>query len=639
MRKIIILMIAAAWVACFSGGAAQNDSLSPSFLIADDEPIFPHKSLWADPEEHGIYVKAAFHFDTRYCASCHGKNLQGESGPSCHSCHSVYPHTEHGITKATHGAYVRASGTKACATKCHGTTLKGGMSGVSCTDCHASYPHPDNWANVEQHGLQAIGSLKNNCVMCHGENLNGGSSGVSCQSCHAQYPHTKDWVVGTQHGAEVSKNGTSACATNCHGTALQGGPANVNIAEKQVNGCGDCHMTMPHAPLGQWDHGRSKLTADGRLDTGACTVCHGSDLQGSDTTPSCYSCHTTYPAQHRTNTWEKSGHGAAGKNNTAACAICHGSDLQGGVAKKSCYSCHAQYPHIATWKADHGKLMQDHAAAAQQTRRQYIQLNCTASCHNITSDKLGPACVTCHDPQNQYPHPTDWYVTGDPYGGSHGPAVVAAAMLGAGQAAQAAGCLTACHGTAGSTGFLPDSNRCTTCHSFYPHPNDWTSTGNGYSAHGLAVINTQDTASKDDDTMDVTNSQKYGACAKCHSGPIPLRPYSWFNDANLPKLLDLPNGAKVPRCYACHYYPHETYWFNWKDDNPWNYFHNSAFSDWYYLEHFDLKSFAGTKLEYAQKNCGGTYNSMGGTPTSGGCHTDGPHFKGWGWEGCDLCHK
>lgn len=644
MRYMVVMLSVFALSACYSGGDAEDFS-SPQLLVST-ESIFPHADDWKDADQHGLFVKLILMFDTSYCMKCHTVSGRTDLGgaPPCQSCHAAFPHAESGITKETHGTLVMQQGTSACATKCHGGDLKGGISGVSCTRCHALYPHPDGWKASIQHGLQVLGSGKDDCKLCHGTDLSGGNARVSCTLCHASYPHPPTWATAAQHGAAVNTSGTSACATACHGTDLKGYPVWVPVAEKKVKGCADCHLSMPHKPLGQWDHGRAKLKSDGTMDSEACSVCHGATLQGGITAPSCYQCHSTYPDRHRNTNWGKDGHGmqVANFGGNTPCKICHGSDLKGGVSGVSCTECHAIYPHDSNWQQTHGASTLEDAVSAGLSTHLHVEKQCLFACHSITEAKQGPACLSCHDPFDQYPHPASWYLPNDPYGGNHGPVVVAAAPLGTPLAAKAAGCLTACHGPTGENGFVDSQYLCTTCHPFYPHATDWKGPiGNSYSKHGAAVLDTKGTISKDDDFLDVNDAQKFGQCAKCHGAPIPLRDYSWFNDANLPKLLDLPNGKQVPRCYACHYFPHETYVFNWTDDNPWDYFHNSAFSNWYYLEYSSAKTFTGTKLEYAQKSCGGTYNSMTGSGTVGGCHTDGPHntSEGSGSNGCNLCHK
>ncbi len=631
MRKALLLIVVATWTACYSGGDVPPDIPSPSLLIASDDPIFPHKPTWADPKEHGLIVKIAFNFDTRYCTNCHGDHLDGGSGPSCHSCHSVFPHDTLGIAKADHGAYVLKNGITDCATQCHGTDLKGGLSGIACTSCHANYPHAPTWKDPQNHGMQAIGDLKNNCKQCHGMDLLGGISTVSCKKCHDVYPHSTTWGLGDQHGAMVAQNGTKVCTTQCHGTTLQGYPTNADVAQKKIPGCSDCHIALPHAPLGQWDHGHAKLTADGRMDTDACTLCHGSNLTGNEKIPSCYSCHITYPALHRTVEWkELSGHGATViTSGTTTCTICHGNDLLGGVAKTSCKSCHSQYPHGDTWQNNHGQTVHDNATAASQTITQYVQNNCTQSCHDVTVTKTAPACVSCHDPQDRYPHPAGWLqdYPGNPNGGDHGLTVVAASPLGASTAANTAGCLTACHGTDGKNGFLDTPKQCTTCHPHYPHAANWKGpAGAGYSLHGLAVVDTKGTSSKDDDSFDETDTTRFGECMKCHGETVTFTDLSWFN---LPKFMDLSNGTQVPRCTNCHIYPHTTYQ-KWGGPQPWNFYHSTVLNNWYYSEHFDNATFPGTLLEYVQTKCG----------EAGGCHTDGPHNynKGSGMAGCNFCH-
>lgn len=622
MRRILLALLALSWMACYAGVAVPPDSPSPSLEVATTDPIFPHKSTWADPKEHGLTVKIAFNFDTRYCTSCHGQNLEGGSGPSCHSCHSVFPHDSLGVAVADHGTYVLENGAATCATQCHGTDLKGGLSGTSCTQCHKVYPHPSDWRDPQNHGMQALGDLKDNCKPCHGDDLLGGISHISCQQCHKIYPHPANWGIGTQHGATVAQEGTAACATQCHGVLLKGYPAEVPATQKIIPGCNDCHIALPHAPLGQWDHGRAKLTEQGIMDVNACTTCHNADLTGNGQIPSCYQCHRAYPDLHRTADWgELSGHGTKVINEgTGACTICHGADLSEGAAKTSCSSCHTEYPHADTWKDTHGQTIHTNASAAAQSVSQYVQKNCTQACHSFTTTTNAPACASCHDPQNRYPHSDGWDQ-------EHGLTVVAAAPLGTPGAAALAGCLTACHGSTGNNGFLDAPDQCTTCHSHYPHAADWKGpTGAGYSLHGLAVIDTKGTTTKDDDTFDVTDSTKFGECAKCHGDAVTFTDLSW---SDMPKLIDLPNGAQVPRCTYCHDYPHVSY-EKWGGAQPWSYYHDTVLNTWYYSEHVDAQTFAGTLLDYAQQKCG----------TSGGCHTDGPHNHDIGspMTGCNFCH-
>jgi hypothetical protein len=91
------------------------------------------------PGEHMTAAKA----DITVCTECHGEDLAGGiSRISCTSCHlgsptSVHP-TDWVPLFRTHGPYVAANGTAACANQyCHGTTLAGVPgSGPSCTTCH-----------------------------------------------------------------------------------------------------------------------------------------------------------------------------------------------------------------------------------------------------------------------------------------------------------------------------------------------------------------------------------------------------------------------------------------------------------------------------------------------------------------------
>ena len=135
-----------------------------------------------------------------------------------------------------------------------------------------------------------------------------------------------------------------------------------------------------------------------------CINCHGNDLLGKNTAPSCFHCHadlwnqvdaeeasTTPPTDHIIN---KNGSKHLGNyfDPTIDCKSCHGSDLKGETSKgPSCFLCHGD-----VWKrAEHtsGKQGVRHAPNATKP-----ETNCL-ECHG--SDLKGgtngePSCYSCH---------------------------------------------------------------------------------------------------------------------------------------------------------------------------------------------------------------------------------------------------
>ena len=87
-----------------------------------------------------------------------------------------------------HGVKVSAIGSSSCKS-CHSNDFTGGESGISCYTCHSNFPHPAEWMVIDNdmfHGeyIEDDGGSAQNCTSCHGANYSGGSSGVSCFGCH-----------------------------------------------------------------------------------------------------------------------------------------------------------------------------------------------------------------------------------------------------------------------------------------------------------------------------------------------------------------------------------------------------------------------------------------------------------------------
>lgn len=158
-----------------------------------------------------------------------------------------------------------------------------------------SLAHGADWVFVEhKNAAQAEGS---DCAECHGSALDGGIADVSCSSCHLGGPysmHPEVWgqLTPTSHGPYAAENGSAGCANAaCHGADLAGvtgsGPS-----------CSSCHMGGPTSvhPL-DWDgvlvtkHAEYVSTVRSFAEC-ATVYCHGVNLEGvAGSGHACARCH------------------------------------------------------------------------------------------------------------------------------------------------------------------------------------------------------------------------------------------------------------------------------------------------------------------------------------------------------------
>ncbi len=225
----------------------------------------------------------------------------------------------------------------------------------------------------------------------------GGSDSPSDTNAHPQ-----SWF--STHAEEVLTDPGYDDCTACHASDLRGSGDAVS--------CFSCHSynTEPpftfHPPT--WtdafiDH-RGFAALNG-LDS--CSACHGQDLRGRQTAPSCFSagfdgrsCHTEGPqgVPHPLDSSYLSGanHGPDAKADLTACQVCHGESGGPGsnprfnvginsVGGNGCESCHgADYAHPQDWP--------EHNTAGN------IQNACTL-CHGVALDGIGGvgvSCLECH---------------------------------------------------------------------------------------------------------------------------------------------------------------------------------------------------------------------------------------------------
>ncbi|OGQ05815.1 MAG: hypothetical protein A3F82_06250 [Deltaproteobacteria bacterium RIFCSPLOWO2_12_FULL_44_12] len=377
--------------------------------------IFPHSENWASPIDHGVWTAQN---GSEVCLNCHKiESAQVETPPTCHSCHKLFPHPDTWVKKENHGSFVLTNGKGSCATQCHGTDLNGGLSKLACDSCHEIYPHKQTWIVPAEHGAAAEGNGKLNCKGCHGDDFRGGLSGKSCYECHELFPHEKGWYdpqrVQQKHRDFVMANGTTSCATQCHGTDLGGGLSG--------RSCNECHQWLPWFPHPEgWKdyegHGTYVLQTLGN-DKTSCKLCHGNDFLGGFSGVSCSnsSCHSNYP--HDPATWgQAANHGppayGAGKTSCAT-ANCHGTVFQGSQYQvspgnplaPSCFNsgCHADFPHIdpkwMTPDKTNNAVTRDESFHGDRFIRQVQRgvVTCTG-CHGINYDRVvgGYQCTACH---------------------------------------------------------------------------------------------------------------------------------------------------------------------------------------------------------------------------------------------------
>lgn len=157
--------------------------------------------------------------------------------------------------------------------------------------------------------------------------------------------HTGAWM--SAHDASA-KADTAPCM-ECHGVNLDGGISNVSCTACHMGGTAAIHPTVWASPIA-FDHSPyvDLLGAAGCANLN----CHGTNLLGGVTGPSCASCHIGGPLSFHPADWAGSISTKHGDyvdiNGTQSCAnvSCHGADLLGvkidGVPiSQACNECHA----------------------------------------------------------------------------------------------------------------------------------------------------------------------------------------------------------------------------------------------------------------------------------------------------------
>ena len=147
---------------------------------------------------------------------------------------------------------------------------------ASCSDQRANTrePHPPDY--FSKHGTEATADV-DSCGVCHGIDFSGNGDAVSCFDCHVEGPpfgiHPEGWtdVLVDHELFAVTLSWTSCAASSCHGEELRGGLTGPSCFEA------DCHPgaggpPAPHAlpHVAAADHGPAA-----KPDQFYCRNCHG----------------------------------------------------------------------------------------------------------------------------------------------------------------------------------------------------------------------------------------------------------------------------------------------------------------------------------------------------------------------------
>lgn len=256
-QKLLLYFVVPAFLMIFSCSQTAKES-PPAFT---DETIpegyrFPHPANVAEPTVHGAWVLQA---GTTLCVNCHNTDSNNTlPGPSCISCHTVYPHATGWVSETAgaslHGSIVSVDGSTQCES-CHGTNDAGSIFSTFCNACHSQHlssPTTCKGCHEAGKGLPATASRpsdvdKNHlttqdCASCHdyatgdfkilrGETIDftqsphasttgafaAESSSMSCMRCHTATGFTDyihDEIQG--HAALVVDTPDPLTCASCH---------------------------------------------------------------------------------------------------------------------------------------------------------------------------------------------------------------------------------------------------------------------------------------------------------------------------------------------------------------------------------------------------------------------------------------
>ena len=220
--------------------------------------------------------------------------------------------------------------------------------------------HPESWFSTHAEALTDPGY--DECKQCHAPDLRGSGEAVSCYSCHSYYTeppfpsvHPSSWAdTYSDHRADAAANGFASCA-GCHGQDLRGRQTAPSCYAASFDGR-SCHADGP----GDVPHALDGSYRDGEGDAG-----HGQDAKADLT--ACQACHG-----------ELGGPGSNPRFNI-------------GFGDNACEDCHGPYyAHPQDWAGPNNTF---HYSSEN------IQAACTL-CHGVDLDGdggVGVSCLGCHE--------------------------------------------------------------------------------------------------------------------------------------------------------------------------------------------------------------------------------------------------
>ena len=155
-----------------------------------------------------------------------------------------------------------------------------------------------------------------------------------------------------------------------------------------------------------------------------CTACHGTNLNGNGYIVGCYNCHDAlwqtdnHTESRSAGAYENVMHKVGSVQAETNCVSCHGADLKGSLSRPSCYECHTDlWTALASHTENKGGYLHGVGFSSPDD-------NC-AECHNVESKVANgnaPGCYSCHgalwamvdhnDSEDGYMHASD---KDDPY--------------------------------------------------------------------------------------------------------------------------------------------------------------------------------------------------------------------------------
>ena len=300
------------------------------------------------------------------CVSCHnGTKAVGKQGnhmPTstlCENCHttgigtktpswvpSLFDHTQMSVStcQACHNGTITLVATGLPVTGRPANHVPPIPSNIDCGVCHGNNPAAETW-DVLAASIPVLhsGLSVNNCLMCHaGQTFAGKPAPYIPMSISGVSP-TKTTPLAPPH---IPVNMGTDCSA-CHGAAYQAGgfgPATAMSAAKHAfvsTTCDTCHDTGKSFYVGSGtplqlrpaDHISS--TADPRMVTGDCSVCHETTDWISTVLPaghmpnpsnlSCAQCHASAPSDYTAATLAANSVLHTGISGN--CGQCHGNDV------------------------------------------------------------------------------------------------------------------------------------------------------------------------------------------------------------------------------------------------------------------------------------------------------------------------